>query len=83
MTQENEKGFVFNKTNYLFLVAGLVTVIIGFFLMAGGGSEDPNVFNPEVFSARRITVAPTVVLIGFAIVMVGIFKRTKQQESNS
>ncbi len=77
MSQENEKGFVFEKMNYMLLAAGLVTVIIGFILMAGGGSEDPNVFNPEVFSARRITVAPTVVLIGFAIVMVGIFKRSK------
>ena len=79
MSQENEKGFVFQKANYMMLAGGLVLVIIGFFLMSGGGSEDPNVFNPEVFSARRITVAPTVVLIGFAVVMVGIFKKRKAQ----
>ncbi len=79
MSQENEKGFVFEKINYMLLAGGLVMVIIGFFLMAGGGSDDPNVFNPEVFSARRITVAPTVVLLGFAIVMVGIFKKSKAQ----
>ncbi len=79
MSQENEKGFVFEKINYILLAAGLATVIIGFILMSGGGSDDPAVFNPEVFSARRITVAPTVVLIGFAIVMVGIFKRPKAQ----
>lgn len=77
MSQENEKGFVFSKVNYMFLAAGLLTIIIGFILMAGGGSEDPAIFNPEVFSTRRITVAPTLVLIGFAIVMVGIFKRSK------
>ena len=79
MSQENEKGFVFEKINYMLLAGGLVMVIIGFFLMAGGGSDDPNVFNPEVFSARRITVAPTVVLLGFAVVMVGVFKRSKAQ----
>lgn len=79
MSQENEKGFVFEKINYMLLAGGLVMVIIGFFLMAGGGSDDPNVFNPEVFSARRITVAPTVVLLGFAVVMVGIFKKSKAQ----
>ena len=79
MSQENEKGFVFEKINYMLLAGGLVMVIIGFFLMAGGGSDDPNVFNPEVFSARRITVAPTLVLLGFAVVMVGVFKRPKAQ----
>jgi len=79
MSQENEKGFVFEKINYMLLAGGLVMVIIGFFLMAGGGSDDPHVFNPEVFSARRITVAPTVVLLGFAVVMVGIFKKSKAQ----
>lgn len=79
MSQENEKGFVFEKINYMLLAGGLVLVIIGFFLMSGGGSEDPTVFNPEVFSTRRITVAPTVVLIGFAVVMVGIFKKRKAQ----
>ena len=79
MSQENKKGFVFEKINYMLLAGGLVMVIVGFFLMAGGGSDDPNVFNPEVFSARRITVAPTVVLLGFAVVMVGVFKRPKAQ----
>ncbi|MDE0771692.1 MAG: DUF3098 domain-containing protein [Salibacteraceae bacterium] len=79
MSQENEKGFVFEKINYMLLAGGLVMVIIGFFLMSGGGSDDPAIFNPEVFSARRITVAPTVVLMGFAVVMIGIFKRPKAQ----
>lgn len=77
MTEEGNKGFVFSKENYIMLIAGALTVIIGFILMSGGGSEDPNVFNPEIFSFRRITLAPTVVVIGFAIVMVGIFRKPK------
>ncbi|MCB0480955.1 MAG: DUF3098 domain-containing protein [Flavobacteriales bacterium] len=77
MASEQNNGFVFKKENYVFLIAGAVTVLIGFILMSGGGSDDPNVFNPEVFSFRRITLAPTVVLLGFAIVMVGIFRKPK------
>ena len=46
---------------------GLGCIALGFILMAGGGSDDPNVFNPEIFNFRRIRLAPTVVLIGFAI----------------
>ena len=77
MASEQNNGFVFKKENYVFLIAGAVTVLIGFILMSGGGSDDPNVFNPEVFSFRRITLAPTVLLLGFAIVMVGIFRKPK------
>lgn len=78
MAEEGNKGFVFGKENYMMLIAGALTVIIGFILMSGGGSEDPNVFNPEIFSFRRITLAPSVVVIGFAIVMVGIFRKPKK-----
>lgn len=60
-------GFVFGPMNYRLLVIGLVVIVIGFILMAGGRSEDPTVFNPEVFSVRRITIAPLVVLAGFII----------------
>ena len=48
--------------------------------MSGGGSSDPNVFNPEIFSAQRISVAPIVILVGFAIVMVGIFKKNTPEK---
>ncbi len=64
---KEKMGFVFGPMNYRLLVIGLVIIIIGFFLMAGGKSDDPTVFNPEIFSTRRITVAPIVVLIGFVI----------------
>ena len=51
---------------------GLVCIALGFILMAGGGSSDPNVFNPEIFSSRRIRLAPALVLIGFVIEVVAI-----------
>lgn len=60
-------GFVFGPANYRLLAIGLVVIIIGFILMSGGKSDDPTVFNPEVFSTRRITIAPLVVLAGFII----------------
>ena len=80
MSTEENNEMVFGKTNYMFLIGGAVTLIIGFILMSGGGSSDPDVFNPEIFSAQRITVAPIVVLIGFAIVMVGIFKKNSPEK---
>lgn len=68
----------FTKTNYLILLAGTVIIVLGYLLMIGGGSEDPNTFNPEIFSTRRIIVAPTVCLIGFVLVAVSIMWRPKE-----
>lgn len=66
--KENAKAtFVFGKKNYKFMFIGLAIIALGFILMSGGGSDDPNVFNPEIFSWRRIRLAPTLVLIGFGI----------------
>jgi membrane-bound ClpP family serine protease len=73
-----EKEFAFHKQNYILLLIGIVIVIIGFFLMSGGGSEDPTQFSEEIFSARRITIAPIVVLIGYGFVMYAIMKRPKE-----
>ncbi len=72
-----EKEFAFGKENYILTVIGLVFIIVGFILMSGGGSEDPNVFSEEIFSTRRITVAPLVVLLGFAIEIIAIMYRSK------
>ena len=66
-SEKDNKGFVFGPTNFKLLIAGLVVILIGFLLMTGGGSDDPNTFNPEIFSSRRITLAPIVVLIGFTL----------------
>ncbi|OEK09285.1 hypothetical protein A8C32_11215 [Flavivirga aquatica] len=59
--------FIFGKKNYKFMFIGLACIAIGFILMSGGGSDDPNVFNPDIFSFRRIRLAPMLVLIGFGI----------------
>lgn len=63
--EQSKAEFIFGKKNYKFMLIGLACIAIGFILMSGGGSDDPNVWNPEVFSWRRIRLAPTLVLIGF------------------
>lgn len=79
MSKEIRKpGFAFGKENYKILIAGVITIVAGYLLMIGGGSDDPNVFNAdEIFSTRRITVAPIVILTGFVIVLLGIMKKSK------
>lgn len=79
MTQEenSEKQFAFGKENYIIIALGFLCIVSGFVLMAGGGSDDPNVFSEEIFSTRRITVAPLVVLFGFALEIIGIMYRSK------
>ena len=67
MKKSNKKKFVFGKKNYVTMIIGLAFITLGFILMSGGGSEDPNVFNPEIYNFRRIKLAPTLVLIGFGI----------------
>lgn len=63
--EQSKAEFIFGKKNYKFMFIGLALVVVGFVLMSGGGSDDPNVWNPDVFSWRRIRLAPTLVLIGF------------------
>ena len=65
--QKPTKAFVFQKKNYIFLFIGLALIALGFILMSGGGSDDPNVFNPDIYNFRRIRLAPTLVLIGLGI----------------
>ncbi|RXR21003.1 DUF3098 domain-containing protein [Flavobacterium amnicola] len=76
--EENKQGFLFGKANYKFLLIGLGVIALGFILMAGGGSDDPKVFNEAIFSFRRIRLAPTVVLIGFGITIYSILKNPKK-----
>ncbi|MGJ8683812.1 MAG: DUF3098 domain-containing protein [Nonlabens sp.] len=75
VVEENVKPrfeFIFKKKNYMWMIIGLVVIVAGFALMAGGGSDDPTVFNESIFSWRRIRLAPTLVLIGFGIEMYAI-----------
>lgn len=71
----NENGMSLKMGNYKLLALGLLIIVIGFILMAGGGSDDPNVFNEDVYSFRRITLAPIVVLAGFAFEIYAIMKK--------
>ncbi|MFD2551202.1 DUF3098 domain-containing protein [Bizionia sediminis] len=64
---EAQTEFIFGKKNYTFMLIGLAFIGIGFLLMSGGGSDDPNVFSDAIFHWRRIRLAPTLVLLGFAI----------------
>lgn len=67
----------FTKQNYYIILAGLAIVVLGFILMSGGGSENANEFNAEeLFSFRRITLAPIMVIAGYVVVVIGIMKRT-------
>lgn len=66
--EAKKKGtFIFEKKNYTFMLIGVAFIALGFILMIGGGSDDPTVFNPEIYSWRRIRLAPALVLIGFGI----------------
>jgi hypothetical protein len=69
--------FAFGKENYVLMLTGVILIILGFILMTGGGSKDPNVFNEEMFSFRRLTLSPILILIGFGVEIVAIMKRPK------
>jgi hypothetical protein len=74
----NANQSLFGKENYMLMLAGLLVLGLGFFLMAGGKSSDPKVFDTnEVYSATRITVAPILIVLGFIIEIVAIMKKPK------
>lgn len=70
-------SFAFGKENYILLFISIGLLFVGYFLMAGGKSDNPNFFNEEVFSFRRITLAPLVVLAGYALGIYAIVKKAE------
>jgi membrane-bound ClpP family serine protease len=75
--------FALGKENYRLLIIGFAIIIVGFLLMIGGKTDDPNVFNAdEVFSFRRITLAPIVVLLGFAFEIYAIMKKPREEQNS-
>ncbi|WP_395049462.1 DUF3098 domain-containing protein [Flavobacterium sp.] len=76
--QNQEHEFLFEKINYKILLIGIAVIALGFLLMSGGGSDNPNVFKEEIFNFRRIRLAPTTVLIGFGITIYAILKNPKK-----
>ena len=67
--------FAFGKRNYRFMIIGIIFIALGFILMSGGGSDVPNVFNEEIYSFRRIRIAPLLVITGFAIEIYAILTK--------
>ena len=70
-------GMPFGMLNYILLVVGIVVLGIGYVLLSGGGTDDPNVFSGAIFDKRRLTVAPSILVIGFAIEFVAVFLKVK------
>lgn len=76
--EDREARMPLGKKNYVLILIGLAVIVIGFVLMAGGGSDDPAVFNNEMFGFRRITLAPIVVVAGFVFEVYAIMWRPKK-----
>ena len=77
--RKHKNNFIFKKRNYKIMIFGLIIIAVGFILMSGGGSEDPNNFSPDIYNFRRIRLAPILVLLGFGIQIYAILS-TKEQD---
>ena len=73
-------SFIFERKNYKFMLIGAACIALGFILMAGGGSDDPNVFNPEIYNWRRIRLAPALILIGFGFEVYAILLNPNKEK---
>lgn len=82
-TPDGRNAFPFERKNYLFFLIGLGLLAIGYLLMSGGGVEDPNDFSEAIFSARRITIAPLTVLLGYGVIFYSILKRFPSADSQA
>ncbi|OFX76942.1 MAG: hypothetical protein A2X12_07930 [Bacteroidetes bacterium GWE2_29_8] len=71
---------IYSKKNYIYIGGGFLIVLLGYILMIGGGSDDPNVFNNAIFNFQRLTLSPVIILIGFIMVGIGIMSKGKQEE---
>ncbi len=73
--KKSDFDFALNKKNYILMAIGFAIIVLGFVLMIGGGSDDPNVFDESIYNFQHITLAPMVVLIGFIFEIYAIMKR--------
>ena len=76
--QTEKSEFLFEKKNYTLMLIGIAIIALGFVLMAGGGSDDPAVFNDAIYNFRRIRLAPTLVIIGFGVEIYAIMAKSKK-----
>jgi len=72
-------AFALGRENYIIMLVGVFLILLGFILMMGGGSKDPNVFNEDMFDFRRLTLAPILILLGFGVEIVAIMRKPKEQ----
>ncbi len=72
-----KKDFLFNKRRYRLLFVSVIIIIIGFLLMSGGESNNPEIFSNEIYNFRRIRLAPLVVILGFTLCIITILKKSK------
>jgi hypothetical protein len=70
--------FLFGKRNYMIMIVGIIFITLGFIFMSGGGSDNPEVFNEEIYNWRRIRLAPTLVIVGLAIEIYAILANPKK-----
>ena len=77
--EEKMKDFALGKLNFLLIAVAVVLIVVGFMLMSGGGSTDGVSFNPEIFSKRRIAVAPIVTMAGFILMVLGILASDRKR----
>jgi len=77
---DNNSGFALGKENYKLMAIGFAIMVAGYVLMIGGGSDDPEIFNPEIFSFRRITLAPLILLFGIVFEVYAILKKPKSKD---
>ena len=78
MAENKNDGFALPKKNILYIIAGFAVMLVGYLLMAGGGSDDPNVFNADMFSFRRMVIAPVVILAGMVFEIWAIMHVSKK-----
>ena len=76
---QNNSNFIFNNRNYIIMLVGLAIIAFGFILMSGGGSDDPNVFSADIYSFRRIRLAPTLVLLGLGLQVYAILYNKQEK----
>lgn len=74
---DDKRKLPFTKMNYILVIAGVLLIALGMILMIGGGSSNPDVFNPKMFNFQRITLAPILILLGFVTEIVAIFWKKK------
>ena len=85
--ENNKMGFAFSTINYIIMGVGLVLLALGYILLSGGGSDDPNVFNPAMFDTQRLVVSPILIVLGFVVEIIAImispktFRKNKENDN--